>query len=94
MTLTKAIFADKLINELELDKDDAKHLVDLFFNEIKNTLERGEPVRLSGFGRFELRDKVGRPGRNPKTGEAVSIRPRRMVVFKVGSAYKNRYLAH
>ena len=89
MTLTKAVFTDKLIDELELDKNDAKQLVDLFFDEIKNTLERGEAVKLSGFGRFELRDKVERPGRNPKTGEAVLITPRRVVTFKIGNKLKS-----
>jgi integration host factor subunit alpha len=90
MALTKAIFAEKLMDELDLTKDEAKSLVELFFGEIKDTLEQGESVKLSGFGKFELRDKVGRPGRNPKTGEEIPITPRRVVTFKTGNKLKSR----
>jgi integration host factor subunit alpha len=90
MAITKAIFAEKLMDELDLTKDEAKSLVELFFGEIKDTLEQGESVKLSGFGKFELRDKVGRPGRNPKTGEEIPITPRRVVTFKTGNKLKSR----
>jgi integration host factor subunit alpha len=50
MAITKAIFAEKLMEEMDLTKDEAKNLVELFFGEIKDTLERGEAVKLSGFG--------------------------------------------
>jgi integration host factor subunit alpha len=90
MTLTKIAFAEKLIDDLDLTKDEAKHLVELFFGEIKDTLERGEFVKLSGFGKFELRDKAGRPGRNPKTGEDIPITPRRVVTFKTGNKLKSQ----
>jgi integration host factor subunit alpha len=75
MAITKAIFAERLMDELGLTKDEAKGLVELFFGEIKDTLEQGVAVKLSGFGKFELRDKVGRPGRNLKTGEETLITP-------------------
>jgi integration host factor subunit alpha len=90
MALTKAIFSEKLMDELDLTQDEAKSLVELFFGEIKDTLEQGESVKLSGFGKFELRDKAGRPGRNPKTGEDILITPRRVVTFKTGNKLKSR----
>ena len=66
MTLTKADFAESLFDELGIDRREAKALVELFFEEIKDSLEQGKPVKISGFGNFELRDKTSRPGRNPK----------------------------
>ena len=69
MALTKADFAERLFDELGLNKREAKEMVEVFFEEIKNSLEQGNQVKISGFGKFELRDKTIRPGRNPKTGE-------------------------
>ena len=88
MALTKADFAAQLLDELGLSKPMAKDLVELFFEEIKATLEHAESVKLSGFGKFELRDKVARPGRNPKTGEEIPITARRVVTFKPGTRLK------
>lgn len=67
--LTKAEIAERLYEELGLNKREAKELVELFFEEIRQALEHNEQVKLSGFGNFDLRDKRQRPGRNPKTGE-------------------------
>jgi integration host factor subunit alpha len=94
MALTKADFAEKLFDELGLNKREAKDLVELFFEEIKESLERGEEVKLSGFGKFELRDKTSRPGRNPKTGEEVAITARRVVTFRAGQKLKARVEAY
>jgi integration host factor subunit alpha len=88
MALTKADFAAQLLDELGLSKPMAKDLVELFFEEIKATLEHAESVKMSGFGKFELRDKVARPGRNPKTGEEIPITARRVVTFKPGTRLK------
>ena len=90
MTLSKARLADELITNLGLNKLDAKNLVDQFFSEVKDSLERGVEVRISGFGNFELRDKNPRPGRNPKTGEEVQISSRRVVTFKAGRKLKEQ----
>ena len=90
MTLTKADFAERLLKELGIDKRKAKELVDFFFEEIKNSLEQGKPVKISGFGKFELRDKASRPGRNPKTGEEIPITARRVVTFRSGQKLKSR----
>ncbi len=90
MALTKADIAERLFDDLGLNKREAKEIVELFFEEIKNSLESGEQVKLSGFGKFELRDKSGRPGRNPKTGEEIPITPRRVVTFRTGQKLKAR----
>lgn len=90
MALTKADFAESLFNELGLDRRKRKELVDFFFEEIKSSLEQGKPVKISGFGKFELRDKVSRPGRNPKTGEEIPISARRVVTFRAGQKLKSR----
>ena len=73
MTLTKAELADLLFEKVGLNKREAKDMVEAFFEEIRGALERGESVKLSGFGNFQLRDKPQRPGRNPKTGEEIPI---------------------
>ena len=88
MALTKADFAEQLFDELGLKKREGKDIVELFFEEIKRTLEQGEPVKISGFGNFALRDKVGRPGRNPKTGEEIPITARRVVTFRASQKLK------
>lgn len=90
MALTKADLAEHLFNVLGLNKREAKELVELFFEEIRNTLENGEPVKISGFGNFNLRDKKQRPGRNPKTGKEIPITPRRVVTFRAGHKLKSR----
>jgi len=88
MTLTKADFAEQVFDDLGFIKREAHEIVVCFFEAIKDRLEQGEPVKLSGFGKFTLRDKSGRPGRNPKTGDTVPITPRRVVTFKVSPKLK------
>jgi len=88
MALTKAEIAAHLSEEIGLSKREAKEFVESFFEEIKSTLESGSPVKISGFGGFELKDKGERPGRNPKTGEDIPIEARRVVTFKAGQKLK------
>ena len=88
MTLTKADIVENLNNEIGLNKREAKELVDMLFNDIKNLLSEGHEIKLSGFGNFQLRDKTPRPGRNPRTGEDVEISARRVVTFKSGQKLK------
>jgi len=90
MALTKAVIAEKLFDEVGLNKREAKDIVDLFFEEIRSSLEKGQQVKLSGFGNFDLRDKEERPGRNPKTGEEIPITARRVVTFKPGQKLRAR----
>ena len=66
-----------------------KEMVEAFFEQIKLALENGESVKLSGFGNFELRSKSERPGRNPKTGEEVPIKARRVVTFHSSQKLKS-----
>jgi integration host factor subunit alpha len=87
-TVTKAELADTLFERLGLNKREAKDMVDGFFDEIRAALERGESVKLSGFGNFQLRDKPQRPGRNPKTGEEIAITARRVVTFHASQKLK------
>lgn len=90
MSLTKAAMAERLFEELGLNKREAKDLVEQFFEEVSRALENGENVKLSGFGNFVLRDKKQRPGRNPKTGEEIPISARRVVTFRPGHKLKSR----
>ena len=93
-SLTKADLAERLYEELGFNKREAKEFVEVFFNEIRDTLEANEEVKLSGFGNFELRQKKERPGRNPKTGEEIPITARRVVTFKPGQKLKQRVEAY
>ena len=90
MTLTKVELAENLVEKFNLNKREAKNLVEHFFEEIRQALESGDDVKLSGFGNFELREKSSRPGRNPKTGESIPVSARRVVVFKPGQKLRTR----
>ena len=92
--LTKAQMADRLFDELGLNKREAKEIVEMFFDEVRCSLERNEQVKLSGFGNFDLREKGERPGRNPKTGEEIPITARRVVTFRPGQKLKARVEAY
>ena len=86
--------AEKLFEELGLNKREAKELVEMFFEEVRAALESGDQVKLSGFGNFDLRSKNERPGRNPKTGEEIPITARRVVTFRPGQKLKTRVEAY
>ena len=87
-TLTKAELAEMLFDQVGLNKREAKDMVETFFGSVRTALESGEVVKLSGFGNFQLRDKPQRPGRNPKTGEAIPISARRVVTFHASQKLK------
>ena len=89
-TITKADIVDYLSNELGLNKSECKILIEDFFDEIKKSLINNEEVKLSGFGNFELINKKERPGRNPKTGEDVTITARRVVTFRAGNKLRKK----
>ena len=88
--LTKADLAEMLFEELGLNKREAREVVEMFYVEISEALEKNDNVKISGFGNFELKDKKSRPGRNPKTGEEVDISARRVVTFKPGQKLRAR----
>jgi len=94
MALTKADMAERLFDDLGLNKREAKELVEAFFEEIRSSLEQGQQVKLSGFGNFDLRNKNQRPGRNPKTGEEIPISARRVVTFLTSPMLKARVEAY
>ena len=90
MTITKDSLVEMIHNEIGLNKREAKELIESFFEQIKKSLEEGNDIKLSGFGNFNLRDKAPRPGRNPKSGEEVTISSRRVVTFMSGLKLKSK----
>ena len=80
-TLTKAELAELLFERLGLNKRESKDMVEAFFEIVGEELVAGEDVKLSGFGNFQIRRKAPRPGRNPRTGEAIPIKARNVVTF-------------
>jgi integration host factor subunit alpha len=89
-TLTKAEISDRLNQALGYNRNLCEGIVEAFFENISQTLERGEQVKFSGFGNFNIIDKDSRPGRNPKTGEEKVISARRVITFKSGGKLKAR----
>ena len=89
-TITKATLANTLFDQLGLNKREAKEFVELFFEQIRQALEIGESVKLSGFGGFTIREKNSRPGRNPKTGEEVPVSARRVVTHRASQAVREQ----
>jgi integration host factor subunit alpha len=88
--LTKAQLADLLFDQIGLNKRESKDMIDAFFDLIVQSLIDGKDVKLSGFGNFQIRTKAPRPGRNPRTGEAIPIQARRVVTFHASSKLKEQ----
>jgi len=88
MSVTKADIIERVYKEAGFSKKEASDLVDLVFKVIKDTLSRGEKVKISGFGNFSIRDKATRVGRNPQTGAAMNISARRVLTFKPSQILK------
>jgi len=88
MSVTKADIVERVYKEAGFSKKEASDLVDLVFKVIKDTLARGEKVKISGFGNFSIRDKATRVGRNPQTGDAMNISARRVLTFKPSQILK------
>ena len=82
MALTKSQIVDQIAEQNEMNRKDAIRCVDIILENLKSTLESGEDVLVSGFGKFCVKEKKGRRGRNPATGEDMQITPRRIVMFK------------
>jgi len=87
-TLTKAELAELLFERLGLNKRESKDMVEAFFDIVHGTLVEGDDVKLSGFGNFNIRRKAPRPGRNPRTGEAIPIKARHVVTFHASHKLK------
>lgn len=88
MSLTKADIVERVYKEASFSKKEAADMIDLVFNVMKDTLSRGEKVKISGFGNFSIRDKATRMGRNPQTGESMEISARRVLTFKPSQVLK------
>ena len=89
-TMTKSDLIDVLCETQKLPKGRAELLVHVIFDALEAALKRGERIEIRGFGSFELRDYRGYDGRNPRTGSAVAVRPKRLPFFKVGKELKER----
>ena len=88
--MTKSDLIDVLCETQKLPKGRAELLVHVIFDALEAALKRGERIEIRGFGSFELRDYRGYDGRNPRTGSAVSVRPKRLPFFKVGKELRER----
>ena len=88
--VTKAQLADLLFEQLGLNKRESKDMVDAFFDLVTAQLVAGTDVKISGFGNFQIRTKAPRPGRNPRTGEAIAIDARRVVTFHASHKLKDQ----
>ena len=89
-TLTRADLTESVHQEIGLTRQDCAGLVERTLDLIADALERGETVKLSGFGVFQVRDKRARMGRNPKTGKPAAIDPRRVISFRASQVMKSR----
>lgn len=88
--LTKAHLAELLFEQIGLNKRESKEMIDAFFELISEHLVEGKDVKISGFGNFQIRTKAPRPGRNPRTGEAIPIESRRVVTFHASHKLKEQ----
>lgn len=89
-TVTRAHLAESVYQEVGLSRNDSAKFVDLVLDEISDALVKGDVVKLSSFGSFQVRSKAQRIGRNPKTGEEVPILPRRVLVFRASHVLKDK----
>lgn len=86
--MTKAEIFEKVSENLGLSKKESAELVEAVFSLIKSTLEAGEKLKIAGFGNFEVKQKADRRGRNPQTGETITIEARRILTFKPSNVLK------
>ena len=89
-TITRADLSEAVYQEVGLSRNESSDLVETILDKISDHLVDGENVKISSFGSFLVRDKGGRVGRNPKTGEEVPIDPRRVLVFRPSQVLKDR----
>ncbi len=89
-TVTRADLTEAVIREVGLPRNESAEMVEIVIQEIAACLERGEQVKISSFGSFNVREKRERVGRNPKTGETVPISPRRVIGFRPSNIMKER----
>lgn len=87
--MTKADLVDKIFEKIGLSKKEAQEIIEILFETMRQTFVEGESVKISGFGTFNVRNKVARRGRNPKTGDELEISPRKVISFRASNQLKN-----
>ena len=87
--MTKADLVDRIFEKIGLSKKEAQEIIEMLFDTMKQTFVEGESVKISGFGTFNVRNKVARRGRNPKTGEELEISPRKVITFRASNQLKD-----
>jgi len=88
--MTKADLVNSIYERVGFSKKESARIVELVFDLIKDTLEKGEKIKISGFGNFVVREKRSRIGRNPQTGEEIEISARRVLTFKPSQVLRNQ----
>jgi len=86
--MTKAELVDAIFEKLGLSKKEAQDIIEILFDTMKQTFAEGESIKIAGFGTFNVRKKMARRGRNPKTGQDLEISPRRVITFRVSNQLK------
>lgn len=87
--MTEADIVEKVADDFRVTKHDAQAMVESVFSILKETLEAGDDVKISGFGKFEVKQKNDRCGRNPQTGEAITILARKVLTFKPSTVLRD-----
>jgi integration host factor subunit alpha len=87
--MTKADLVEKIFEKIGLSKKEAQEIIEILFDTMKQASVEGESIKLSGFGTFNVRQKMSRRGRNPKTGEDLEITPRRVITFRASNQLKS-----
>jgi integration host factor subunit alpha len=86
--MTKADIVEKIYEKVGFSKKESAELVELVFDIVKSTLEQGDKIKIAGFGNFVVKEKADRRGRNPQTGEEITISARRILTFKPSQVLK------
>ncbi|MFQ5588575.1 MAG: integration host factor subunit alpha [Nitrospiria bacterium] len=86
--MRKSDLADQVVEKLGVSKKESTDILQMVLDAIREALEKGETVKIAGFGNFVVREKKARKGRNPKTGEEIGITPRRVVTFRPSQVFK------
>ncbi|MDA8126673.1 MAG: integration host factor subunit alpha [Deltaproteobacteria bacterium] len=89
MSLTKINLVEKICDEVGMSKKEAMSVVDSLFEIMKDELSTGKPVMISGFGKWSVKSKRSRIGRNPQTGESITVAARNVLVFKLSNVMRN-----
>ena len=87
--MTKADLVDKIFEKIGLSKKEAQEIIEILFETMRQTFVEGESIKISGFGTFNVRKKVARRGRNPKTGDELEISPRKVITFRASNQLKD-----